>query len=215
MQENNFITMTHNTLTKNDRREFLRKTFSSCAFCCFAAPILLGSDKKLHSIASNQQHKFQMDSGMTMQQVYNFAFKENYIPAMKNLMMQIGKEKFLEMLKKSSEMVYEGDEDTYFKNKERTLKTWSDFSKKLMKDWDNSLTGEILTDTENVLEIKYTECLYAKTFREADAGDIGYVALCYQDYPWTKQFNPNLKLIREKTLMQGDDCCHFKWTMET
>jgi hypothetical protein len=152
---------------------------------------------------------------MTMEQVYDFAFKGNYIPAMKNLMKLIGKKKFLYMLKKSSEMLYENDEDTYFKNKERTLKTWSEYSKKLMKDWDNILTGEILTDAESVLEIKYTECLYAKTFREADAVDIGYAVLCHQDYPWTKQFNPKLKLIREKTLMQGDDCCHFKWIMET
>jgi hypothetical protein len=206
--------MKDDALIKNDRREFLRKTFSSCAFCCFAAHIAFGSDE-FNPITTNQKHKFESDSGMSMQQVYDFAFRENYIPAMKNLMKQIGKEKFLEMLKKSSEMQYESDENAYFKNKERTLKTWSDFSKKLMKDWDNILTGEILTDTENVLEIKYTECLCAKTFREADAGDIGYAALCYQDYPWTKQFNPNLKLIREKTLMEGDDCCHFKWIMET
>jgi hypothetical protein len=206
--------MKNDALIKNNRREFLRKTFSSCAFCCFASPFTFASDR-INLITSDQKHKFESDSGMTMQQVYNYAFKENYIPVMKNLMKQIGKENFLEMLKKSSSMLYESDENTYFKNKERTLKTWSDFSKKLIENMSNVLTGEILTDTENVLEIKYTECLYAKTFQEADAGDIGYASLCYQDYPWTKQFNPNLKLIREKTLMQGHDCCHFKWVMET
>jgi len=206
--------MKNNGLIKNNRREFLRKSFSSCAFCCFAAPIAFGSDRIYH-IMTDQKHKFESNSRMTMEQVYDFAFKGNYIPAMKNLMKLIGKKKFLYMLKKSSEMLYENDEDTYFKNKERTLKTWSEYSKKLMKDWDNILTGEILTDAESVLEIKYTECLYAKTFREADAVDIGYAVLCHQDYPWTKQFNPKLKLIREKTLMQGDDCCHFKWIMET
>lgn len=207
--------MKKDVIIKNDRRKFLEKTFSSCAFCCFAAPKLYSSDIYTHPTASDQKHKFESDSGMSIQQVYGFAFKENFIPAMKNLMRQIGRDKFLEMLRKSSEMLYESDEDTYFKNKERTLKTWSDYSKKLMEGWSNILTGEILTDTEDVLEIKYTECLYAITFREADAGDIGYAALCYQDYPWTKQFNPNLKLIREKTLMQGHDCCHFKWIMET
>jgi hypothetical protein len=206
--------MKDDALIKHDRREFLRNTFSSCAFCCFAAPIVFCSDR-IYPNTTDQKHKFESDSGMTIKQVFNFAFRGNYIPAMKNLMKQIGKENFLEMLKKASEMQYKSVENAYFKNKERTLKTWSDYSKKLMKDWDNRLTGEILTDTENVLEIKYTECLYAKTFREADAADIGYAALCYGDYPWTKQFNPNLKLIREKTLMQGDDCCHFKWVMGT
>jgi len=207
--------MKNNTLIKNDRREFLKKTFSSCTFCCFSSPILLGNDKKLQQISSDQQHKFQMDSGKTMEQLFDFAYKQSFIPTMKSLMKQVGKEKFLEMLRKTSEMQYESYENAYYKDKERTLKTWSDYSKILMKDWNNWLTGEILTDTENMLEIKYTECLYAKTFIEADAGDIGYATLCYGDYPWTKQFNPKLKLIREKTLMQGKDCCHFKWEMET
>ena len=63
--------------------------------------------------------------------------------------------------------------------------------------------------------MKFTECLWAKTFREADASEIGYAGVCYQDYPMTKTFNPNLKLIRETTLMQGHDCCNFKWSMET
>jgi len=57
------------------------------------------------------------------------------------------------------------------------------------------------------------ECLWAKTFREADAGDIGYAGCCYGDYGMTKSFNPKLKLERNKTLMQGHDCCHFKWSM--
>jgi len=159
--------MKNNTLIKNDRREFSKKTFSSCAFCCFSSPILLGNDKKLQQISSDQQHKFQMDSGKTMEPLFDFAYKQSFIPTMKNLMKQVGEEKFLEMLRKTSEMQYESYENAYYKDKERTLKTWSDYSKILMKDWNNWLTGEILTDTENMLEIKYTECLYAKTFIEA------------------------------------------------
>ena len=206
--------MKYDALNKNDRREFLRKTFSSCAFCCFASTSAFGSDKN-NPISVNQKHKFESDSGMTIQQVYNFAFKQWYIPAMKNLMQQIGREKFLEMLKKSWEMLYETDKVTGVNYNERTITALSNDSKKLMDKWSNRLTGEILTDNEDVLEIKYTECLWAKTFRESDAADIGYAGICYSDYPDSKAFNPKLKLIREKTLMQGDDCCHFKWIMET
>ena len=98
---------------KNDRREFIIKSFSSCALCFVTASTLFGSDKKLHPIASDQQHKFQSDSGMSIQGAYNFAFKEWYIPAMKNLMKQIGREKFIDMLKTSSEMLHVPDEDAY------------------------------------------------------------------------------------------------------
>jgi len=200
---------------KNDRREFIIKSFSSCALCFVTASTLFGSDKKLHPIASDQQHKFQSDSGMSIQGAYNFAFKEWYIPAMKNLMKQIGREKFIDMLKTSSEMLHVPDEDAYINYDERTLSEWATRIKNVCENWSDRITFEILNNNESVFEMKFTECLWAKTFREADASEIGYAGVCYQDYPMTKAFNPNLKLIRDKTLMQGQDCCHFKWSMET
>jgi len=207
--------MKNDASIKKGRRDFILKSFSSCALCCFAAPNLFASDKKLHPIASDQQHKFESDSGMTMQQVYNFTYKQWYIPAMKNLMKQIGKEKFLEMLKTSSEMLQLPDEDADINYDERTLSVWSTDIKKGCENWSDRLTFEVLDESPNVFEIKFTECLWARTFREVDASEIGYAGVCYQDYPMTKAFNPNIKLIRETTLMQGHDCCHFKWVKET
>jgi hypothetical protein len=152
---------------------------------------------------------------MTMQRVYNFTFKQWYIPAMKNLMKQIGKEEFLELLKTSSEMSHAPDEDADINYDERTLSVWSSDIKKGCENMSDRLTFEVLNDSHSVFEMKFTECLWAKTFREEDASEIGYAGVCYQDYPMTKAFNPNLKLIRETTLMQGHDCCHFKWVKET
>lgn len=50
-----------------------------------------------------------------------------------------------------------------------------------------------------------------KTFSDADASDIEYASLCYSDYDTAEGFNPKIRLIRPKTLMQGHDCCHFRW----
>ena len=207
--------MKENASIKNGRRDFILKSFSSCALCFVTASTVFGSDKKLHPIASDQQHKFQSDSGMSIQGAYNFAFKEWYIPAMKNLMKQIGREKFIDMLKTSSEMLHVPDEDAYINYDERTLSEWATRIKNVCENWSDRITFEILNNNESVFEMKFTECLWAKTFREADASEIGYAGVCYQDYPMTKAFNPNLKLIRDKTLMQGQDCCHFKWVKET
>ncbi len=206
--------MKNDAPVKSDRREFLMKTFSSCAFCCFAAPSLFSADKNLHSIAQDQQHKFQSDSGMTIQEVYDFTFKSYLIPYMKNLMKQIGKEIFLNMLKKSSDMLYEIDKDADINYNERTLTAYSTGFENGIEKWSDRLTYEILTDNENVFEFKITECLWAKTFREAEASEIGDAVICYYDYPEARHFNPKLKFVREKTLMKGKDCCHFKYFME-
>lgn len=196
---------------KNDRRDFILKTVSSCALCCFAVPFSIASEKEMIPTETDQQHKFQSDSGMSIQRAFNFAYKEWYIPAMKNLMVQIGKDKFLSMLRRSSEMLYEKDNKAEINYEERTLAALTALLKRYNEAWKDRLTLEIIQENEDVFEVKYTECLWAKTFREANASEIGYEGICYQDYPTVKQFNPDITLIREKTLMQGDDCCHFKF----
>ena len=205
--------MVKNNKSIPSRRNFLFKAASACTLSCFAIPNLLGSDNEI--IPQDEKHKFQADSDMTMQQVFNFAYRQNYIPAMKNLMKQIGKEKFLEMLKNSSNMIHQVKDDKNIDYSTRTFGAYSDKMKRTSKKMTNKISYEILVDNDKQLEIKFTECLFAKTFRESKAADIGYAGFCHQDYGMAKKFNLKLKLTRDKTLMQGDDCCHFKWTMET
>lgn len=206
--------MKNNASIKNDRREFIFKTFSSCAFCCFAAPIAFASDIKLNSTTSNKKHKFQSDSGMTFQEVFDFAYKNRYIPVMKNLMYQIGHEKFIELLKKSSDKMSEINDKNEIDYSKRTLKEWIKIMKRECQDLKCQISCEILKEDDHEFEITYTECLWAKTFLEADASEIGYAGICYQEFGKTKAFNPNLNIIFDQSLMNGQDRCHFKWFME-
>jgi hypothetical protein len=73
----------------------------------------------------------------------------------------------------------------------------------------------IVEDTPQVFEYRVSKCLWAKTFRDENAGDVGYAMICYPDYPVARGLNPKLKLIRDKTLMQGNDCCVLRYVMET
>ena len=76
----------------------------------------------------------------------------------------------------------------------------------------NSLTGEVVEDTEKVFEMRVTECLSATVFRDAGlAGDIGHAAVCNMDYSWPPAFNPAFKMERSKTLMQGHYCCNHRY----
>lgn len=208
--------MKDNVSNGMNRRKFIKGTFSSCAFCCLTATNLFGSEQELRQLAMNQPHKFNTDAGMTMQEVYDFAFGLCFIPAMKNLMKQIGKEQFLAMLRQSSEMLYENEKEADTNYSERTLIAFTNQLKEAANDFYKLRnTLDFIYCDEHILEMNTTECLLAKTFREADAADIGYACFCYQDYPYAKAYNPKLKFYREKTLMQGHEYCQNKWVMET
>jgi hypothetical protein len=80
--------------------------------------------------------------------------------------------------------------------------------------WQNVLTFQIIEDTPRAFEVKVTECLWAKTFRDAKAADLGYVLSCYGDFAAAEGFNPKMHMIRTKTLMQGNDCCNHRFVIE-
>ncbi len=73
---------------------------------------------------------------------------------------------------------------------------------------------EVIEKSDEVYEMKVTECLWAKTFRDKNAADIGYATVCHGDFTEATAYHPKLKLKRTKTLMQGHDCCNHRWTWE-
>ena len=78
-------------------------------------------------------------------------------------------------------------------------------------NFKNILTMTITEDTANVHEIKVTECIFATTFLEAKAGDLGFATICYADYNMASGFNPKVKMVRDKTLMQGHAYCNHRY----
>jgi hypothetical protein len=80
--------------------------------------------------------------------------------------------------------------------------------------WSNVLTFQIIEDTPKAFELKVTECLWAKTYRDANAAGLGYLLSCYGDFASAKGFNPKMHMIRTKTLMQGDAFCNHRYVIE-
>ena len=81
------------------RREFLRGLFASGALLYSGCGLLSASSRLQNKPA---KHKFLEDSGLTMREAFRFAFLWTYIPMMQALAAQIGREKFVEMLKEAT-----------------------------------------------------------------------------------------------------------------
>jgi hypothetical protein len=143
------------------------------------------------------------------------AFQEGYIPAMKAAAEDVGKDKFIGMLKSAcSRTAARAMAERAGKAPKRDLAAFAEPLVHPKEIYKHALTYQIVEQTEKALEIKVTECLWAKTFREKDAVDIGYVAICHPDFATAPAFNPKLKMVRTKALMQGHDCCNHRWVMD-
>ena len=199
------------------RRRFLKNVLPAGAlFCLGGGSILSMPSKKIFQEASAKKHKFLADSGMSFKEVYDFAFGHYFIPLMGKLQDDIGKEKFIEMLKTASiEAAQQNAQNLAKSLPKNDFKAFTAWSRDLDRFWQHALTFSIVEDTDKAFEIKVTECLWAKTFRGMKAGDIGYAAICHGDYGYAEGFNPKIKMIRTKTLMQGHDCCDHRWVWKS
>jgi hypothetical protein len=93
---------------------------------------------------------------------------------------------------------------------DRTFRTFTEWFRP--PNYADTLTHEIVEDTENAFGLRVTECIWASVFREADlGGDIGHAAICNMDYYWPPAFNPNFRMERTRTLMQGHDHCNHRY----
>jgi hypothetical protein len=198
-----------------DRRQFITRLIPACALTCLGVKTAPGFDLFGEKpVGQESKHKFDgsFDRPLTNRQFFAVRYGE-FIQLAKVLEKEMGQEKFLEFLKKNTQarLLQAGQNqaknspDTSFQTYIKTFKN---------PIYDKTLTMAIIEDTDKAFELKVTECLWAATFLEAKAGEIGYAAVCYGDYAWAEGFNPKIKLIRDKTLMQGHDCCNHRYIWE-
>ncbi len=183
-----------------ERRHFIAKSIAaSAAFCMGCSHFFSSANAQNAGIMELNQDKTSGNSGMTYDQVFNFAYRDILIPQLNSISKQIGREKFIEILKKATDEVFSRTE---------IVKRFND---NLPKEFfNNVLDLEVIESTPNQRIFKITKCLWAKTFLEAEASDIGYALICYGDYASAR--SDNEKLERETTLMEGCDYCLLKWT---
>ena len=198
------------------RRQFLLNVLPAGTLFCFGCSNFFASSQSEEKpkVASDK-HKFLEDSSMSYKQVFEFAYRDSFVPILRNLANSIGKDELIEMLKKATSEVGAYRAENWAKRVPKNdLATFLGILKKPTRFWEHTCTYEILEYTEKVVAVKYTECLWATIFREANSPDIGYAAFCHGDFAIAHAFNPELKMTRTKTLMQGHDCCNHRYIWE-
>jgi len=193
------------------RRKFMNSIVPMCAAACFLNGNGVVFAQSAAKTTKQSQHKF--DQKMEREFTYSGFYASRYgelIGVLKALEEELGKEKLIAVLKKntSKKWLKRGQEQA----KEIGENSLAAYVKQFRPpSYQNMLTHEIVEDTDTVFQIKVTECIWAKTFIDAGMEEYGYAHICYGDYSWPKGFNPKIKMERDKTLMQGNDCCNHRY----
>lgn len=76
---------------------------------------------------------------------------------------------------------------------------------------EGTMQIEHLHNDENSLNFDVTHCGYAEMYRRLGIEELGVLLSCNRDFVFMEGFNPKIKLTRTKTIMEGADCCDFRY----
>jgi hypothetical protein len=193
------------------RRFFLTRVVPACALTCLEAKNLFAlTQSEEEQEVQKATHKFDAEFGrkLTYREYFSNRYRE-FIELAKALEKEWGRERTIEFLKKTTteKMTNYGKSQA----ERESDNSFEAYVKQFRSGYEEVLTKEVVEDSGEAFELKVTECIWADIFLGAGAGRIGYASVCWGDYAWAESFNDKITMVRDKTLMQGHDCCNHRY----
>jgi hypothetical protein len=88
---------------------------------------------------------------------------------------------------------------------------WNEVWNEIRPRIGNNVEREYITNDENSREYNVKRCRFAEYFIELGEPELGKILMCDFDYYVAEVGEPVIELHRTKTLMEGSDCCDFKY----
>jgi hypothetical protein len=164
---------------------------------------------------TGQENRLSENPGMTTEELYR-VFYGTFVPVLHIMATNIGRDKMVKELARAS--AENGRQMIAAMAKEvpkRDLKAFAG----LIAGWmaappfNKAFASEVVESSDRVLEVKYTQCLPAKMWREMNAADLGYALECSSSDAMVKAFNPAMTAASIKNMMKGDSVCIERFEM--
>lgn len=196
-----------------NRRLFLAGIIPACSAFCLSSGNIRNLERFIIGEIQTQEekHKFLKDyRTLSLYDYWSLRYRE-FIRLVDNLSEEFGKDRIIELIKKETyENMFQYGKNQAKDVQKNHFKSYRNIFRGPV--FDQTLTMEVVEDTDTVFEIKVTECIGASVFHHYNAGDIGYAKICWGDYGWAKGYHMNILLTRDKTLMEGHKCCNHRYT---
>ena len=86
-----------------------------------------------------------------------------------------------------------------------------------LEDWQkgDAYRMDVLEQSEERFSFNVTRCRYAEMYRALGIPELGALLSCNRDFALVEGFNPDVKLTRTQTLMDGATHCDFRFVKST
>jgi hypothetical protein len=76
---------------------------------------------------------------------------------------------------------------------------------------DDALDYKVIEQSQDAFAIDVTGCRYAEFYKALGEPELGFLLVCSADFSITEGFDPDVKLSRTQTIMQGASHCDFRY----
>jgi hypothetical protein len=76
---------------------------------------------------------------------------------------------------------------------------------------DDALDYNVIEQSHDAFAMNVTGCRYAEFYKELGEPELGFLLVCSADFDTAEGFDPDIKLTRTQTIMQGDSHCDFRY----
>jgi hypothetical protein len=133
------------------------------------------------------------------------------VPLIKVLQAELGEERANALVRKALGGVYRRLGEQWLQTKgsrnvgEGMASAFAAFAK------GDALDYSVRAQSQETYEIDVTRCRYAQFYQELGEPELGFLLVCNSDFPFAEGFDPDLKLTRSQTIMQGASHCDFRY----
>jgi hypothetical protein len=133
------------------------------------------------------------------------------VPLVKALQAELGEERASRLVRKALGDVYRryGEEFWRTKNEKNLGKVMSSAFTTFARG--DALDYRVIEKSQDAFEIDVTGCRYAEFYKELGEPELGFLLVCSADFSTAEGYDPDIKLTRTQTIMQGASHCDFRY----
>ena len=79
---------------------------------------------------------------------------------------------------------------------------------------DNAIQTEVLEQTRKKFSFNVFRCRYAEMYQHLGIPELGKMLSCDRDFAFIEGYNPNIRLCRTQTIMEGAELCDFRFEVQ-